>query len=462
MIETVKIEDEYIDLWKENLRQISAPCLDVLNAPREDAAAKFSGVGFPDTSFENYENTDIKRIFKHEYGIDVTPRNEFGFHLHDVFKCDVPDLNAHLIFTVNGWYYKKNILPENLPEGVIITSILKASKEYPELFEKYYNKQASQSDDAMVNLNTMFAQDGLFIYVPKGVVIEKPIQIINILNSNQDLFVSQRGLIIAEENSEAKILVCDHTMTDQRYVANHVRELFVAENARLDYYLIENQHNFVNQIISSFIEQKANSNVVSNFITLHNGLTRNNTFVNLAGEHCENHLYGMALTDKRQHVDNFTNVIHAVPNCVSDEFFKYVLDDFSSGAFRGRIYVAKDAQKTEAYQTNKNICLTKDAKMHTKPQLEIYADDVKCSHGATVGQLNEEALFYLRSRGIPEAEARLLLMFAFTHDVIESIRLEPLKERIHDLVQKRFRGELSKCVGCAICNSVDTDTYHTH
>jgi len=207
----------------------------------------------------------------------------------------------------------------------------------------------------------------------------------------------------------------------------------------------------VSQVISTFIKQEASSNVLSNIVTLHNGITRNNTYVELAGEHAESHLYGMALTDKTQQVDNFTFIDHAKPNCTSTELFKYVLDDRSSGAFRGRILVRKDAQKTMAYQSNKNICMTPNAKMYTKPQLEIYADDVKCSHGATVGQLDESQVFYLRSRGIPESEALLLMMFAFTNEVIENIRLEPLKERIKELVEKRFRGELSKCVGCAIC-----------
>ena len=461
MIDTLTIEKEYINLWKDNLPKIEAPCSKAMNRFRTEAADKFQQAGFPDTKDENYQRTDLKKVFKHNYGLDFD-RREFAIDLHEVFKCDVPELDTHLVFLVNGWYYSNNIQPEGLPEGVIVCSILEASQKHPELFDTYYNQQAAKSDDAMVSFNTMFAQDGLFIYIPKGVVVEKPIQVINILNSTQDMCINQRGLIISEENSQAKVLVCDHTMTEKRFVANHVRELYVAKNAQLDYYLIENQHNFVNQIISTFIHQEEQSNFLSNFITLHNGLTRNNTYVNLAGEHCENHLYGMALTDKKQHVDNYTNVIHAVPNCISNEFFKYVLDDYSSGSFRGRIYVAKDAQKTAAYQTNKNICLTKDAKMHTKPQLEIYADDVKCSHGATVGQLNEDALFYMRSRGISESEARLLLMFAFTHDVIENIRLEPLKERIHDLVEKRFRGELSKCVGCAICNTTEADTYHTH
>ena len=455
------VEPEYTGLWSDNLETISAPCQPVMNNARQAAAQKFKAAGFPDTSSEEYQYTNIKGVFDYNYGVDITPR-EMNIDLHEVFKCDVPDLNTHTIFMVNGWYYKKNIASEGLPGGVVITSLLKASKTHASLFEKYYNRQAGESGDPMVNFNTMFAQDGLFIYVPDGVVLEKPIQIINILNSTHDMMVTQRGLFIFGDNAQAKVLVCDHTMTEKRFAANHVRELFVGDNAVVDYYLIENQHNLVNQVISTFIHQQKGSNVLSNFITLHNGLTRNNTFVNLAGEYAENHLYGMALTDKQQHVDNYTNVVHAVPNCVSNEFFKYVLDDYSSGAFRGRIYVAKDAQKTAAYQTNRNICLTPDAKMNTRPQLEIYADDVKCSHGATIGQLNEEALFYLRSRGIPEKEARLLLMFAFTYDVIENIRLEPLKERIHELVEKRFRGELSKCVGCAICKSTDINSLHKH
>ncbi len=445
------IESDYLQIWETNKDAIYSTCSDHVNSFREGAYHLFKETGFPTTSFEDYQYTNVRTAFSKDYGVDLK-HLPLDFNLHDVFKCDVPQLDTHLIFLVNGWYYRKNVSNEGLPKGVIITSFAKASKEHPEIVEKYYNKLADKSEDPMVNFNTMFAQDGLFIYVPKGVIIEKPIQIINILNTNVDLMANQRGLFVIEDGAQAKILVCDHTMTSQHFASNHVRELFVGKDAVLDYYLIENQHNHVNQIITSFIRQDSNSNVLSNVITLNNGLTRNNTLVELAGEHAESHLYGMSLTDKNQHIDNFTFINHAVPNCTSTELFKNVLDDFSTSAFRGRILVAKDAQKTLAYQTNRNICMTPDAKAYTKPQLEIYANDVKCSHGATVGQLDESALFYLRSRGISEKEARLLLMFAFTHEVIENIRLEPLKERIRDLVEKRFRGELSKCVGCAICN----------
>jgi Fe-S cluster assembly protein SufD len=208
----------------------------------------------------------------------------------------------------------------------------------------------------------------------------------------------------------------------------------------------------MNNIGSLFIEQQASSSVLVNEVTLHNGLTRNNIRVDLRGENAEITLCGMAIGDKNQQIDTFTTINHLVPNCRSKELYKYVMDESSKGIFAGRIYVAKDAQKTEAFQTNKNICITPTARIKTKPQLEIYADDVKCSHGATVGQIDEAALFYMRSRGISEAEARMLLMFAFVDDVIELIKVPALKDNIRMLVEKRFRKEISHCEGCATCN----------
>ena len=186
-------------------------------------------------------------------------------------------------------------------------------------------------------------------------------------------------------------------------------------------------------------------------MTLHNGITRNTTEVTLAGRGAEVNLLGMAIEDKQQRVDNHTFIDHAVPDCTSNELFKYVLDDSAVGAFAGKVLVREGAQHTSSQQTNRNLCATREAHMYTQPQLEIYADDVKCSHGATVGQLNEDALFYMQQRGIPQKEARLLLMFAFVNEVIDEIRLEALKDRLHHLVEKRFRGELNKCQGCAIC-----------
>lgn len=451
-MEDVKtVEQEYIELFEENLSLLDVACDSVVNSKREAAFANFKKYGVPTNKLEDYQYTNLLPFYERDLGLDLN-HVPVNVELHEAFKCDVPELNTHLIFMVNGWYYRKNLAESTLPEGVIISSFANASKEYPELIAKYYNNLAEKSDDGLVHMNTMFAQDGVFIYVPKNVVLDKPIQIINILDSSVDMLSHQRGMIIVEDNAEAKVLVCDHTRSLKHFVSNHVREIYLGSNAKLDYYVIENQHNKVTQAISTFVKQERDSVYLSDVITLHNGYTRNNTFVELAGENSEAFLYGMSFTDKNQHVDNFTFIDHAVPNCRSTELFKYVLDDTSSGVFRGRILVRKDAQKTAAFQTNNNICLSKDAVINTKPQLEIYADDVKCSHGATIGQLDEAALFYLRARGIGEEEARLLLMFAFTHEVIENVRLEPLKMRIHELVEKRFRGELSKCSGCAMCN----------
>jgi len=450
MSEDKNIAQEYIDLFKENRKALDATCGDTVNKERDVAFENFSIKGFPTKKEEDFRYTDVSTYFTDNYGLDLDARTATAASLGN-FSCSVPDIESHVIYLVNGWYYSKNST-KDLPAGVIISSFAEASKKYPELIAKYYNQQAKKSTDNTVHFNTMMAQDGIFLYVPKGVVMDKPIQIINILGADMDLLSTQRSLFILEDFSEAKVLICDHALSKKAFTANHVREIFAGDNASFEYYLIENQHNKVNQIISSFIHQEANSNVHSGVVTLHNGRTRNNTFVTLGGQNANTELYGMALTDKQQHVDNFTSIDHAVPNCTSRELFKNVLNDSSTGAFKGHVLVRPDAQKTAAYQTNNNICLTPTSYINTRPQLEIYADDVKCSHGATIGQLDLDALFYMKARGISEDEARMLLMFAFTHEVIDQIRLKSLRDRLKFLVEQRLRGEISKCEGCSLCS----------
>ncbi len=264
----------------------------------------------------------------------------------------------------------------------------------------------------------------------------------------QDGMTQHRNLFILEENSEAEVIVCDHTLSTSNFLTNSVSEFFIDKNAHFDFVRIQNEHNGSKQVSHLFFHQERDSRVTANTISLHGGLIRNNVYARLDDEGCENNTYGLYLTDKGQHIDNFVFMDHAKPHCLSNQLFKGVLDDFATGAFNGKVLVRQDAQKTEAYQANNNILLTDDADMNTKPQLEIYADDVKCSHGATVGQLDESALFYLRSRGIEKREARLLLMYAFAHEVIDKIKVLPLQERIHELVAKRLRGELSRCNFC--------------
>ena len=442
---------EYINLYKQYHETIKKHSSSLMNAGRDASFALFEKLGFPTTKLEKYKYTDLTDALSYDYGLNIN-RLSIPVNPYQVFKCDVPGIQSYLYFVLNDGFYpvndKRN---DDLPENVIICSLREASEKYPALVEKYYGKLTATKNDGLVAFNGAFAQDGFFMYVPENVQLDRPVQLINIMRSDVDFMANSHNLIILEKNAKAQLLVCDHTMDDVRFVTNRVTEVFVDEYATYEHYKLENTHNKTTNLSTLLIDQKASSNVLGNIITLHNGVTRNTIEIGINGEHCETTLCGMVVGDKNQQVDNYTSIRHNKPNCHSTELFKYVLDDVSKGGFTGELYVARDAQKTQAYQTNKNILLNRTAKMRTKPQLEIYADDVKCSHGATIGQLDESAMFYMRQRGIPEKEARLLLMFAFTADVIDHIRIDALQDRMKMLVEKRLRGELTKCEGCVIC-----------
>ena len=442
---------EYINLYKQYHETIKKHSSSLMNAGRDASFALFEKLGFPTTKLEKYKYTDLTDALSYDYGLNIN-RLSIPVNPYQVFKCDVPGIQSYLYFVLNDGFYpvndKRN---DDLPENVIICSLREASEKYPALVKKYYGKLTATKNDGLVAFNGAFAQDGFFMYVPENVQLDRPVQLINIMRSDVDFMANSHNLIILEKNAKAQLLVCDHTMDDVRFVTNRVTEVFVDEYATYEHYKLENTHNKTTNLSTLLIDQKASSNVLGNIITLHNGVTRNTIEIGINGEHCETTLCGMVVGDKNQQVDNYTSIRHNKPNCHSTELFKYVLDDVSKGGFTGELYVARDAQKTQAYQTNKNILLNRTAKMRTKPQLEIYADDVKCSHGATIGQLDESAMFYMRQRGIPEKEARLLLMFAFTADVIDYIRIDALQDRMKMLVEKRLRGELSKCEGCVIC-----------
>ena len=240
-------------------------------------------------------------------------------------------------------------------------------------------------------------------------------------------------------------------MDDMQFLSTQVVEVFVGENAQLDFYELEETHTKTVRFSNMYVDQARDSKTLFNGMTLQNGKTRNMTRIMLSGQGAEVNLCGMAIADKNEHVDNNTLIDHVASDCTSNELFKYVLDDQAVGAFAGKVLVRPGAQRTVSQETNKNLCATKQARMYAQPMLEIYADDVKCSHGSTVGQLDEKALFYMQQRGIPLKEARMLLMFAFVNEVINTISLDALKERLHILVEKRFRGQLNQCDGCAIC-----------
>jgi Fe-S cluster assembly protein SufD len=297
----------------------------------------------------------------------------------------------------------------------------------------------------------MLAQDGLFVYVPKNVKIDRAIQVINILRADVDLMINRRVLIVMDEGAEANFLFCDDSADDRNFLTTQVIEAFVGENASLELNCLEETHLKNTRVSNVYIDQMANSRVNHNVITLHNGVTRNKLDLIFKGEGAECHCNGCVIADKSQYVDNNTLIDHQAGHCTSNELYKYVLDDHAVGAFAGKVLVRHGAQKTTSQETNQNLVATKTAHMYTQPMLEIYADDVKCAHGSTVGQLNDAALFYMQQRGIDQKEAKMLLEFAFINEVIDKMNLEPLRDRLHHLVEMRFRGQLDKCEGCKLC-----------
>ena len=444
------MKNQYIELYDECRGMICSHSAEVMNAVRDEAYENFKGQGFPTKKVERYKYTDIEKLFEPNYGLNLN-RLDIPVNPYDAFRCDVPNLSTSLYFVVNDAFYKKIEPKALLPEGVIVDSLKNQAEKNPDLIAKYYSKLAKTGEDAVTALNTMLAQDGLFVYVPRNVVVDRAVQVINILRSDVDLMVNRRVLIVVEEGAEVKLLFCDHAADNRNFLATQVIEAYVGRNASLDLYCLEETHAKNVRVSNLYIDQEADSRVNHNVITLHNGVTRNRVDLSLSGEGSECVLNGCVIADKEQHVDNNTVIDHKVAHCTSSQLYKYVLDEKATGAFAGRVLVRHGAQKTSSEMRNQNICATREARMFTQPMLEIYADDVKCSHGSTVGQLNDAAMFYMRQRGISEKEAKLLLEFAFVNEVIDTIKLEPLRDRLHHLVEKRFRGELSKCEGCKLC-----------
>ena len=400
--------NQYIEFYTEVRDTIALRSCPVMNAHREEALRIFSEKGFPSKKVERYKYTDVAQDFAPDYGIQLSP-----------------------------------IATER-------TEFCRSVKEADIDLAPYYNNIADNGD-AVVALNTMLAVDTLLIHVPRNTRAKHPIQINNVLKGKQDTMVNRRVLIVMEEGAQADIIITDHAVDQQQFLTNQVIEAYCADNSRLNLYEIEETNLMCTRYSNVFIREGRDCSVRHTVLTLFNGHTRNACRVQMAGENSESILNGCVIADKMQRVDNNTLIEHMVPHCQSRELYKYVLDDSAVGAFAGMILVDKDAQKTSSTMNNANLCSTRQARMYTQPMLEIYADDVKCSHGSTVGQMNDQALFYMRQRGISLSEARLLLKSAFITEVIENIPLEALRDRLHLIVDKRLRGELSKCEGCKLC-----------
>ena len=441
---------EQLDTWFQEANTSFSP---KMQAHRKEALDKFKELGFPHKEMEKSRNTDLDQALQFQYQLWTKKFSPQQIE-NDIFQCDIHDLNAFTINLYRGRYvYREHAIFE-MPNGAIIGSMAAAFEKYPEIVEKHFGKYIQEDDKAFNHLNTALFLDGLFIYVPKNVKIDQPIQLINAVGREENAFVQNRNLIILEAGSELTLIHCDDSYDYKRSLTNSLSEFYLGENSKLDHYKLQNINNNSFLINSDYFHQERYSRLSTNKMILNGGLIRNEVYDKLNGEGAESEILGLYLADQKQHIDNQVFVDHAVPNCQSNELFKGIVDDYAHAIFKGHILVRPNAQQTLAYQNNNNIILTDKAKINTKPFLEIYADDVKCSHGATIGQLDETALFYIRQRGIGIDNARMLLMYAFAAEVINHIKIESLQTRIDDMVKKRLRGELSICDQCVLqCSS---------
>jgi len=455
---TTDLKKSLETLFLEKKHELFGADSSYLQDKREKAFNDFVRAGFPTNKMESWRGTDLSKALSQEYELRMeAPASPVD--LETIFHCTVPHFETYLVAQLNGWYVYNNSPLTYLPNGVVVGSLAAAFRQFPELIEEHYGKYALTDSDGLTALNTAFAKDGIFIYVPDNTTVEDVIQSVNIVDSDRNLMLQSRNLIILGKNSHLKLVHCDDSISHQVSFINSVTEISLGCNASLDHYKLQNKDEHSTLINSVYFRLEEGSTLSSNAVSLNGGIIRNSAKVILAGENSSANLYGLYLMDRNQHIDNQVFVDHAVPRCQSNEMFKGILDDHASGVFNGHVIVRKHAQKSNAYQSNKNILLTDKATIDTKPFLEIYADDVKCSHGATVGQLDTDAMFYIRSRGISEANARILLMYAFAAEVINKISIPELRQRIDDMVKKRLRGELSYCDQCVLhCSSQEKKT----
>jgi len=437
-----------VSLFEKNRKAIFINDTTSISDLREKAFESFSQLGFPNVRMEEWHNTDLKESLEKGYDYYLHPLEEKD--IQRVFRCDIPHLDTAVLGQLNGWYVSKDVPLMELGNGIILGSLAEAMKKYPQLVEKHIGQYADIEKSSFTALNTAFAMDGIFIYVPDGVKSPKPVQMVNVIHHNENLFLQSRNLVIVGKGSRLSIVHCDDSYNHQASFSNIVTEIHLDEGALLDHYKLQNLNNNSTLISSVYFQLEKSANLESHYLSLNGGLLRNNIRVLFKGPYGTANIYGLYLMDRKQHIDNYLFIDHAYPLCNSSEMFKGVLDENASGVFNGHVLVRKDAQKTNAYQSNRNILLTDNAKVTSKPFLEIYADDVKCSHGSTTGQLDQDSLFYLRQRGIGEESARMLLMYAFADEVIKKIDIEPLRFRVEDMVKKRLQGELQICEQCVL------------
>jgi Fe-S cluster assembly protein SufD len=423
------------DLFESSFDNIPGGAISKGN--RREAFGKFIDLGFPLKSNEEYKYSSTEKLFKNEFNwISFDPNKP----QIDYASYRKNNLDANHIFLVNGQLIanESDLNIEN--KDCIICDLKTAAQEHSAIFEKYYGVQVNNFKDAFAQLNTAMASNGLLIYIAPNAQLQRPIQINNINYSSTNQVFQTHHIIVAEQFSNVSIVETFYSENaSEPYLLNTVAEVTVKQSAFVNYYKLQSENDLAIQINTTQVLQEQQSHFDTNTVTLGGKWMRNNLNIVLNGTHCTSHLNGLQLLSKQQHVDNHTLVDHQMPHCESNQLYKGILNDKSTGVFNGKIFVRKDAQKTNAYQSSKNMLLSDDATMNTKPQLEIYADDVKCSHGSSTGQIDENAVFYLRARGISPDSAKSLLMYAFAIDVIQTIKIESYRNYLDSLIEKHFQ-----------------------
>ena len=396
---------------------------------RKIAQNELNELDFPTSKTEYWKYTRVGKIVNNSYTLGQLEKI-------DVSDFLIPNLKAHILVVVNG-YFSPELSNFTEVEGITLTSLSAAKKQSFEGVKKQFNQFTQDKKEIFLAFNNAFHTDGIYLEVAKNKIVEKPLHIINITTGNNTVSQS-RNLFLANAGSQVKIIESFVNVDGEKNFNNHVSEILIAENAFLEYNKIQDKKENNFSIATEQVYQEANSNFTINTATFNGALVRNNLNIEVDASNCETNLNGLYLGKNKDHIDNHTVVDHKKPHCNSNEIYRGILDDESTGVFNGKVFVRQDAQKTNAFQKNNNILLTDNATVNSKPELEIYADDVKCSHGSTTGQIDEEAIFYLQSRGISKKGALKLMINAFAKDALERISIEPLQAYIDDKVEQEL------------------------
>lgn len=438
MKELTDIKQYYINQFNEFENSLNGESTSEIHLIRRDAIKKFQSLPIPNQKDEEWKYTNISPLFDHQFS-PAKPSNEVSGNQITKFLFD--QLEHSLLVFVNGYYSQELSKIERIPEGVFIGSLADAISDGNSIVKKHLGKYVNSNNQIFTSLSTAFIKDGAFIYVPKNIIVDKPIHIIYLTESKGNKILTQpRNLFVADKNSQ--ITIIEHYVSEDNgvYFTNSITEVFNGENAVLDHIKLQEESKQSFHIATMEVDQERNSNFSSHLISYGARISRNDFTTRFNDEGGMSMLNGLFMINEDQLFDAHTMIDHAKPHCNSHEHYKGILQDKSRGVFNGKVMVRKDAQKTNAFQENNTIILSDEALMNTKPQLEIFADDVKCSHGATIGKLNDEAKFYLKSRGIGEDAATAMLIHAFASDVIKSIKIEAVRDYLEEIITKKFNG----------------------